>query len=135
MCQSQYFENHRGLNDSMRKILIDWLVDVHRKFKLKMETLFIAVNLIDRYLEATVEIVPKSKFQLFGIASLFIAAKYEEIYPPGLADFVYVCADTYTGDQILEIEGIILNTLSFNLVYSSSLQLFGIYSSERKNSN
>lgn len=127
MCVEIYFDRHQQLNEAMRKILVDWLVDVHRKFKLRQETLFIAVNLIDRYLEATTESVPKSKFQLFGITCLFIAAKYEEIYPPGLGDFVYVCADTYTTDQILEMEGLILNKLNFNIVYSSGLQLYGIY--------
>jgi len=39
------------INEKMRAILIDWLVDVHQKFKLVNETLFLTVNLIDRYLE------------------------------------------------------------------------------------
>lgn len=114
----------------MRKILVDWLVDVHRKFKLRHETLFLAVNVLDRFLALTSDSVPKGKFQLFGVSCLFIAAKYEEIYPPALSDFVYVCADTYKAEQILEMEGLILNQLGFSLVYSSSLQLLGIYSCE-----
>lgn len=132
MCDSEYFDRQTGLNEAMRKILIDWLVDVHRKFKLRQETLFIAINLVDRYLLLTRESVPKSKFQLYGIACLFIASKYEEIYPPGLGDFVYVCADTYCADQILEAEGLILNKLGFNLVYSSCMQLFGIYACQQR---
>lgn len=91
-----------------------------------------AVNLIDRFMQITSDVVPKSKYQLFGITCLFIAAKYEEIYPPSLGDFVYVCADTYTAHHILDMEGIILNKLEFNLVYSSSLQLLGIYAEESK---
>jgi cyclin B len=74
----------------MRLILVDWLVDVHRKFKLRSTTLFMAINILDRYMQITSESIPKSKFQLLGITSLFIASKYEEIYPPGLGDFVYV---------------------------------------------
>ena len=38
------------INAKMRSILIDWLVDVHLKFKLKTETLYVCINLIDRYL-------------------------------------------------------------------------------------
>jgi G2/mitotic-specific cyclin-B, other len=116
----------------MRKILVDWLVDVHRKFKLRHETLFMAVNLIDRFMEAATEPMQKNKFQLFGVTCLFIASKYEEIYPPSLSDFVYVCADTYTADMVLEMEGIVLNQLGFNLVYSSSLQILGVYSQQRR---
>lgn len=130
MCSCNYFQRHSSLNDAMRKILVDWLVDVHRKFKLRSSTLFMAINLVDRFLQNTAESVSKSRYQLFGITCLFIAAKYEEIYPPGLGDFVYVCADTYSASQILDMESLILNTLEFNLVYSSSLQLFGIYSEE-----
>ena len=130
MCRYEYLDRHTSLNESIRKILVDWLIDVHRKFKLRHETLFMTINIIDRYLEETVESIPKGQFQLFGVSCLFIASKYEEIYPPSLTDFVYVCADTYTGRQILDMESTILNKLEFNLVYSSSLQLLGIYALE-----
>jgi cyclin B len=39
------------INEKMRAILVDWLIEVHYKFKLLPETLFLTVNLIDRYLE------------------------------------------------------------------------------------
>jgi hypothetical protein len=132
MCCREYFDRHTGLNEQMRKILVDWLVDVHRKFKLRPQTLFMAINIMDRYMELTSDSISKSKYQLFGITCLFIASKYEEIYPPSLGEFVYVCADTYTANQILEMEGVLLNRLNFNLVYTSSLQLFGIYAEESR---
>ena len=59
---------------------MDWLVDVHFKFKLLPETLFITINLIDRYLQKID--TKKEKLQLVGVTSLFIACKYEEIYAP-----------------------------------------------------
>jgi Cyclin, N-terminal domain len=120
----EYFGKHPSLTENMRKILVDWLVDVHRKFKLRHETLFMAINLIDRYMEAAAEPMQKNKFQLFGVTCLFIASKYEEIYPPSLSDFVYVCADTYTAEMVLEMEGVV--------VYSSSLQILGVYSQQRR---
>jgi cyclin B len=46
-----YMSQQSDINEKMRAILIDWLVDVHLKFKLLEETLFLTVNLIDRYLE------------------------------------------------------------------------------------
>jgi cyclin B len=64
----------------MRTILIDWLVQVHLKFKLLSETLFMTVSLIDRFLDK--ERVTRDQLQLVGVAALFIASKYEEIYPP-----------------------------------------------------
>ena len=109
----------------MRNIVIDWLVDVHRKFKMRMETLFITVSMIDRYLEQNQ--IRKEIFQLVATASLFIASKYEEIYPPSLDDFVYICADTYTKADVIEMESMILDELRFGLVFTSSHNLLTLY--------
>ena len=64
----------------MRAILISWLIEVHLKYQLQPETLFITVNLIDRY--CSTEKVPRSEYQLLGVTAMLIAAKYEEIYVP-----------------------------------------------------
>ncbi len=45
-----YLENQQDINERMRSILVDWLIEVHLKFKLVPESLFLTVNLIDRYL-------------------------------------------------------------------------------------
>ncbi len=52
------------INEKMRAILVDWLVEVHLKFKLMPETLFLTVNLIDRFLEA--KPVTRRNLQLVG---------------------------------------------------------------------
>jgi cyclin A len=44
--------------------------------------------------------VQRSKLQLVGTACMFIAAKYEEIYPPDVAEFVYITDDTYNKRQV-----------------------------------
>jgi cyclin B len=98
--------SQKEITASMRSILIDWLVDVHHKFKLLQETLFLTVNLIDRYL--TSHQVLRSKLQLVGVAAMFIASKYEEIYAPELKDFVYVCDKAYAKEEILDMESKIL---------------------------
>jgi cyclin B len=53
--------------------------------------------------------------QLVGVASLFIACKYEEIYPPDLKDFVYITDNAYTKDEVLEMEGRMLLSLTFDI--------------------
>jgi cyclin B len=105
------------LNEKMRAILIDWLVEVHLKFKLLPETLFISVNLIDRYLE--LEQVTRSKLQLVGVTCMLIASKYEEIYAPEVRDFVYITDKAYSKEEILKMETVILTKLKFNVNYPS----------------
>lgn len=116
----------KDINEKMRGILIDWLVDVHLKFKLVPETLYMTVNLIDRYLSLFA--VPRTKLQLVGVASMFIASKYEEIYPPELKDFAYVTDKAYTTAEILDMEGKILCALNFKLPHTSSYRFFERYS-------
>lgn len=117
--------NQKDINEKMRGILIDWIVDVHLKFKLRPETLFITVNLIDRYLEKVT--ILRQKLQLVGVAAMLIACKYEEIYAPEIKDFVYVTDKAYTKEEILHMEGNILSALEFNLTFNSSLNFFERY--------
>ena len=114
----------------MRAILIDWLIDVQRKFRLRHHTIFIAVNLIDRTLEKV--LIQKSQLQLLGITSLFIASKYEEIYPPPLKEYTYVCADAYNDEDLLKMEALIFEAIDFNLVFTSRFSLYSAYSKESK---
>ena len=95
-------ENQGDINEKMRSILIDWLVEVHLKFKLVPESLYLTVNLIDRFLEK--EQVNRQKLQLIGVTAMLIACKYEEIYPPIVKDFVYITDNAYTKEEILEME-------------------------------
>jgi len=110
----------------MRSILVDWLIEVHRMFKLLPETLFLAVNIIDRYLQ--LREVTREKLQLVGITSMLIASKYEEIFAPECNDFVYISDGAYTKEQILTMEQNILNVLSFNLTHPSPLHFLRRYS-------
>ena len=86
----------------MRAILVDWIIEVHLKFKLLPETLFLTVGLIDRFLE--LEQIQRSSLQLVGVTAMLIASKYEEIYAPEVRDFVYITDNAYTRDQIFAME-------------------------------
>ncbi|KXZ53057.1 CYCB1 protein [Gonium pectorale] len=108
-----YMTKQTDINDKMRAILIDWLVEVHLKFKLMPETLFLTVNLIDRFLNE--KQVTRKNLQLVGVTAMLIASKYEEIWAPEVRDFVYISDRAYTKEQILGMEKVMLNTLKFHL--------------------
>ena len=101
------------INEKMRAILMDWLEEVHVKFKLMPETMFLTQNIIDRFLEK--KIVVRSKLQLVGVTAMLIASKYEEIYAPEVRDFVYITDKAYSREQILAMEATMLNTLDFRV--------------------
>jgi len=114
------------INEKMRAILIDWLVDVHLKFKLIAETFYLTVNIIDRFLGSFA--INRQKLQLVGVAAMLIASKYEEIYPPEVKDFEYVTDRAYTREDILDMEGKIIACLNFNLTTPSSYRFLERYS-------
>jgi len=111
MVNPAYMARQDYVNEKMRTILVDWLVEVHLKFKMVPESLYMTVSIIDRYLQ--LKQVRRSKLQLVGVAALLIAAKYEEIYPPELRDLVYITDRAYNKQEILEMESEIVNTLQY----------------------
>lgn len=91
----------------MRGILLDWLYDLHLKYKMFPETLYLFTMIIDRYL--SVKDVPKTKLQLVGTAAFFIASKYEETYQvPELRDLVHYAANTFTKEEVIKMEAEII---------------------------
>jgi hypothetical protein len=107
-----YMSKQLFINDKMRCILYDWMIEVHLKFKMVPETLYLTCHIIDRYLEA--KQIRRSRLQLVGVAALLIAAKYEEIYPPDFKDLVYITDKAYNKQEILEMESEIVTTLNYN---------------------
>ncbi|KAL9260287.1 G2/mitotic-specific cyclin-1-like protein [Drosera capensis] len=108
-----YMVSQPDINEKMRAILVDWLVEVHNKFELMPESLYLTVNLVDRFLAATV--VPRRELQLAGISAMLIACKYEEIWAPEVNDLVCISDRVYTNEQILRMEKTILGYLEWEL--------------------
>jgi hypothetical protein len=109
------------INEEMRAILIDWINSVSTKFKLLPETLYMTVNLIDRYLSLVN--ITLGKLQLVGVTAMLIASKYEEIYQPRLDVLSDITSNSSTIDQIVKMEVVMLKTLEFKLE-SPSPRLF-----------
>ncbi|KAI5453345.1 G2/mitotic-specific cyclin [Naganishia albida] len=119
MPNHKYMDDQPNLKWEMRGILTDWLIEVHNKFRLLPETLFLAVNIADRFLSARV--VSLSKLQLVGLTCLFIAAKYEEVICPSVSNFLYMADGGYTDEEIIAAEKYVLTTLNFDLSYPNPM--------------
>ncbi|CAL8377591.1 unnamed protein product [Gadus morhua 'NCC'] len=101
------------INERMRALLVDWLIQVHSRFQLLQETLYLTVAILDRFLQ--VQPVSRKKLQLVGVTAMLVASKYEEMYSPEVADFAYITDNAFTKGQILLMEQMILRGLDFNL--------------------
>jgi cyclin B len=108
------------IKDTSRAFLVEWIIDVHRKFRLMSETLYVTINIVDRYL--SIQPIKKSELHLLGVTALLIATKYEEIYPPELKDLLQVSENKFEKKDVLKMENKILATLDFDFMYPSSLR-------------
>ena len=71
----QYLDHQPDISASMRTILVDWLIEVQENFELFHETLYLAVKLVDLYLQK--KVVKREYLQLVGATSMLIASKFE----------------------------------------------------------
>eukprot|EP00929_Paragymnodinium_shiwhaense_P032029 TRINITY_DN17825_c0_g1_i1.p1 TRINITY_DN17825_c0_g1~~TRINITY_DN17825_c0_g1_i1.p1 ORF type:complete len:442 (+),score=120.90 TRINITY_DN17825_c0_g1_i1:64-1326(+) len=108
-----YMDRQTDINTKMRAILVDWLVEVHLKYKMRSEVLFLTVNIIDRFL--AVRVVSRKQLQLVGVAAMLIASKFEEIYPPEVKELAYITDNAYKVPEIMRMEVKILNALAFRV--------------------
>jgi hypothetical protein len=97
----------------MRPYLIDFLVEAHAAFQLLPETLFLAVNLLDRYCSRRV--VYKRHYQLVGCSALLIAAKYgdKKDRVPLIRELKSMCCSLYDEEMFTQMEWHVLNTLGW----------------------
>ena len=115
-------KRQKEINDKMRSILVDWLIDVHFKFGFTDETLFMTILIIDRYL--SISQITRSNFQLLGITALMIACKHEEIDLPKIEDFIYITDNAYIKDEVIKMEEDVLYKLNFSFLYPSPIKFF-----------
>jgi hypothetical protein len=111
------------LKDKLRAILVDWLTEVHTSMCYAQATLFLAVNIADRFL--SLEVVLWAQFKLVGMAALVIACKYEEEWFPSMTEFnkipesYFTCLFhglSYSQAEINSMESKILNKLGWKIM-------------------
>jgi len=120
-----YMPAQQEITETMRAILIDWLVEVQESFELNHETLYTAVKMTDLYLSK--KQVRKEDLQLVGATACLISCKVDERVPPMVDDFLYVCDDAYTRDQLMRMERKMLSVVGFDLGYSLTYRFLRRY--------
>eukprot|EP00299_Pterocystis_sp_00344_P008806 c3484_g1_i1.p1 GENE.c3484_g1_i1~~c3484_g1_i1.p1 ORF type:complete len:401 (-),score=59.02 c3484_g1_i1:219-1421(-) len=114
MASPSYMNRQPDLTGEMRAVLVDWIVSVVQECHLSDYTLFLTVQIIDRFLGRTV-VVRRDFLQLVGVSALLIASKFEDIEPPNVSFLVMLTDNTFTEQQVLEFETRILVELNFKV--------------------
>lgn len=101
------------IKPSMRAILLDWLLQVSRSFRLSKGSFLLSMSIIDRYLACNR--VSLKKLQLLTITAIFMAAKCEEVKLPKLSKYCEMTDKSYTTDEMLSAEMAVLQSLEFRM--------------------
>lgn len=112
----------------IRKIIIEWMIEAHLELGLREETLYMAIDVFDRFLAARA--VARTQAQLVSMAALLIACKYEEECCPFIRDIVYFCDGTYSCAQLRDMESLVLNALHFEVCNVTIVPFLARYHSE-----
>ncbi len=120
-----FMDNQTEINNRMRAIVVNWMIEVHDRFKLLPDTLYLSVIIFDRYM-SIIKNIKKERLQLIGVTSLLIACKYEEIFSPEIRDFVCILDRTYEKEDLMEQENLMLKILKFEVTFPTSLRYFEI---------
>ncbi len=99
----------------MRPYLVDFLIEIHQTFGLRSETLFLTLNIVDRYVSK--RIVHKRHYQLVGCAALLIAAKYEDSKDrvPTVPELAQMCCNAFDESAFPQMESHVLQTIGWQL--------------------
>lgn len=116
--------DQRDITFRMRGILVDWLIEVHYKFKMHGPSLWLTINILDRYLQKSQ--ISRDKLQLIGVASMLLASKFDEVFPPEVKDCVQITDSSYTRREIIQMESRIFQTLNYQVAVPTGFH-FMIY--------
>lgn len=124
-----YLDGQTDVKSYMRETLIDWIVEMNSHFRHRRETLYLCVNIIDRYVAATIrekkDMVSRSNYQLVGVAAYLIASKYEEIYYPEIRMILQFADNVYSEEDVKKMELKIVNTLKYDLTIPTTNKFLG----------
>ena len=115
-------QDNSEINERHRAVVIEWLSYIVHFFSQSNETLFLSINIMDRYISK--KRISLNIYQLVAISSYLIASKYEDTNSPSISDLIYISKNIYTHNDIIAMEKDILNILNFDIFSVSSYQFF-----------
>ncbi|KAK1164993.1 cyclin-F-like [Acipenser oxyrinchus oxyrinchus] len=103
------FTLQKGMNDTMRYILVDWLVEVTTMKDFSSLSLHVTVGCVDRYL--LLRSVPKARLQLLGIACMVICTRYTSKEILTIREAVWLTDNTYKYEDLVRMMGEVISAL------------------------
>ena len=119
------FLSKQRINPYIRTKMIDWMIEVLSVFDASEETFFLSVNIMDLFFWKASSIYKNENVHLIGVASMFIASKFQEIYPISLKEFVHkIGHDQFNEEDVKKMECKIFKDIKPECLVSTSVYDF-----------
>ena len=124
-----YLENENSeLTPEMRTVAVDWLVLIHHKiFKFQENTLFLTIQIFDRYLSKVD--LNTEKTELLLLTSFMLASKHNEIDYVNMQETLQLAQNKFTKEQVIEMESDILGQINFEILSPTMCEYFKLFAS------
>ena len=124
-----YLQNEAiELTPEMRTVAVEWLILIHFKiFKFSENTLFLAIQIFDRYLSKVDLTADQSELLLY--TSFMLASKYNEIEYVNMKEVLKLSQDKFNQEQIVNMETQILIKLDFEISGPTIYEFFVLFAS------
>ncbi|KAI9229803.1 MAG: cyclin-like protein [Piptocephalis tieghemiana] len=113
MPNPKYMTQQTELTWEMRMVLIQWMIEVHEHLKLRESSLYLAVNMVDRFL--SVRTATPSRLQLLGTTALFTASAYHWFNGPYVHEYLHLCQHAYSKRELFKAQRYILDSIDWEL--------------------
>lgn len=116
LAEANYMDIQPELTWDMREQVMDWLIQVHYRYRFREESLFLCFSLLDRVL-CLRQHVSKGKLQLVAVSCFLVSTKFEEGVTPSLNDIHLLVGEAYSIEEIQKAERYVLATVNWDLSY------------------
>ena len=125
-----YMKNQCDINERMRAILVDWIIEIQDFLHLERKTIFLTIYIMDLYLSKN--IIEKKKFQLLSIACLLSSSKINGFQRPIVGKLVQLSDNCCNKEELRQMEIKVMKCLKFEVFLPTAEEFYNIISKQYK---
>lgn len=129
--RNYYFLKRHNISSNSRTKMVGWMMEVFASYSSEPLSFFLAVEIMDNYLQKAKKKYNEKDLHLIGLVSMYLSSKMEDIIPLHMVHIKKkIGHDKFTENQIIMMERDIINTFDWDIVFITTYDVVKIYLSD-----
>ena len=129
--RNYYFLKRHNISSESRTKMVGWMMEIFASYNSEPLSFFLAVEIMDNYLQKTKKKLSEKDLHLIGIVSMYISSKMEDIIPLHMVHIKKkIGHDKFSENQIIKIERDILSTFDWDIFFITTYDVVKIFLSD-----